>query len=361
MFTTSKEITNSDLEGYFKKYSGSGYKPTVITDKCVIDLVNGIRVSKDIDLYLGSRSRVTAIIDFFTGKSSNLNNLDRKNNHVMIESLKDIVVSLAEKQLLSELALVIVERGMIDIVHKLKDVEKQGAINRDRIDALTHDFQDFTKQVSTELLDIRNEMRKIHLEAKVHNTIDFWKPRDSGLYREFPFILQVPLLTRHIASYYLDYIYKQSVDKQKSIKSEISSLLVAAFSADLENNNNNDLKKHKFLDEFLDDSISSMLKNSSVNFTIAEWLMEIRSTRTSRLEITPCIFTIGSALEFTKAKNYKNHKIALESPSELAMALCNMKYAKISTHLNLTSFVKDVVKEVIEDCLNEYKDQEFYL
>ena len=40
MFTTSKEITNSDLEGYFKKYSGSGYKTKVINDKCVIDLVN---------------------------------------------------------------------------------------------------------------------------------------------------------------------------------------------------------------------------------------------------------------------------------------------------------------------------------
>lgn len=346
-------INFDNLNSYFSQnYKNFDNLQTVCTDKFIIDMVNGIKVGKDIDLYLESRGNLAAIFDFFTGKSSNLNNLLGKNNHLVMESIIDTIDFLARTQRLSSLSLLITRQSLIKTTNALTKTIYKVNENEIKIKKLLNDFQDFTKQVAVMFENQNNRIDQNTLSIKVSNLILSWKPKKTGLYREFPFIIQVVLLTRHIASYYL-------IDfrTQTEVIAEITKSLTDSFLVDLEGYNYNP-ENHLLLHEFLDYSILSMLRKNKINFSVAEWLMEIRSTPVARLKRTPRLFIVGSALEFTKAQNLNEYDISLKSPSELAMALCSMNYERIDNYFNIERFITDLVQEVIMDCLYKFEEQE---
>jgi hypothetical protein len=301
----------------------------IVSDKALIDLVNGIQINQDIISFRQTRSFIGRLFDGITGKDRERQILVESNLNSGILSLHQLILALSDNLRISDVALEITQAKLLEVRNAIRK-------HRQEIDLLNQ----LNAHLQIQLDD--HEQRIQHLEKRVYR-IEVIQKIDviiaawlSGrTYQGFYWIVQLVFVTREIVDFALsDY---ESMTGDISLRSKIIDQLIIA-------------SGQKILDKSI--SLTELLnlayqETETDKCLLAQTLLEVRSLSPLRLSSMPYLFTIGTTFELaTLTEEYRP-----TDPAKIAFELCCRDYSLIHPVIGKKELIERIVHETSSDRL----------
>ncbi len=309
----------------------------VVGDKALIDLINGIQVSKDIIRYRKRRGFFGQLIDKLDGSDRQRQLLLDGNLIAGQEALHNWVLELSDSLRISQLALEVTQRSLLEARDAIRKQKQQLHIQQHALLALSHQFDRLAQQVGTRLNQLEARVRNLEVRVTANEDLDriltAWAAGQT--YTQLPWAVQVTLLVREVFSSSVVMYELETGDKERFRQLLVNKILATR----------RELPQSFFgLADLLEQSWVAMTKDDR---ELAAGLLEIRSIPPQRLVNTPHLFAIGTTLELaTLPEEARPNK-----PAASALALCRAQIGSISRTTDTRDFIAAVVEETANDCL----------
>jgi len=192
----------------------------IISDKILVDLVNGIQVNEDLIRFRQSRGFIGRLFDGITGSDRDRQILIDSNLNVGIKSLRQWVLSLADNLRISNVALEITQAKLLETRNALRN-------HRQEIDIL----QQITEHLQAQLHDHEQRIQKLEQRVyrietiqKIDAIIKAW--RSGRTYQGFHWALQITFVIKEIVDFALSDYERITGDRQ--LRPQIIDQLIAA-------------------------------------------------------------------------------------------------------------------------------------
>ena len=303
----------------------------VVSDKALIDLVNGIQVNGDLIRYRKSRGVFGHLLDSLTGEDYQRQLLLDGNLIAGQQSLCDWVLELSDSLQISQFALEVTQKSLL---------EARSAIRSNRQELLTLDqtLNQLTQQVGLRLDNLDSRVRQ--LEVLVAASHDFdqiiaaWEAKQT--YSDFSWIVQVALLSREVFSSSVSFYELETPNSTKFRQLLVNKIL--ARSREIHGN-------FFGLADLLNKSHSEMTSYSS---ELALGLLEVRSLPPQRLQNIPYLFTLGTTLELANLPE----EVRPTKPAQCAIELCHSQMGAIDYTTDSKDLITNLVEETANDCMS---------
>lgn len=309
----------------------------VVGDKALINLVNGIQVSKDLIRYRKNRGWFGQVIDTLDGSDRQRQFLLDGNLIAGQEALYQWVLELSDSLRISQVALEVTQQSLIEARDAIRWQKQSEHNQKQGLSALGKQFELLAQQVGTRLNHLEARVRKLEVEVAANEDLDrivtAWAAEQT--YNHLPWAMQVALLVREVFSSSIATYECVTGDKTRFRPLLVNKILATS----------KDLPKSFFgLGDLLDQSWAEMAPGDR---ELSAALLEIRSIPLQRLQNTPILFTIGTTLELaTLPESARPSK-----PAQSAISLCRAQIDFISRTTDARQFVAAVVEETANDCL----------
>jgi len=309
----------------------------VVGDKALIDLINGIQVSKDIIRYRKRRGFFGQLIDNLDGSDRQRQLLLDGNLIAGQEALHNWVLELSDSLRISQLALEVTQKSLLEARDAIRNQKQQLHIQQHALLALSQQFDRLAQQVGTRLNQLEARVRNLEVRVTASEDLDriltAWAAGQT--YTQLPWAVQVTLLGREVFSSSVVMYEVETGDKERFRQLLVNKILATS----------KELPQSFFgLADLLEQSWVAMTKDDR---ELTAGLLEIRSIPPQRLVTTPHLFAIGTTLELaTLPEEARPNK-----PAASALALCRAQVSSISRTTDARDFIAAVVEETANDCL----------
>ncbi|MBW4575901.1 MAG: YjcZ-like family protein [Aphanothece sp. CMT-3BRIN-NPC111] len=309
----------------------------VVGDKALIDLVNGIQVSKDIIRYRKRRGFFGQLIDTLDGSDRQRQLLLDGNLLAGQESLYQWVLELSDNLRISQVALEVTQQSLLEARNAIRQHKERLQKQENALVKLIQIVSALYQEVSTRIDALEARVRKLEVRVAANEDLDrivtAWAAEQT--YKNLPWAVQVALLAREIFSSSIAIYEIETGDTNKYRPLLVNKILSAS----------KQMPKSFFgLADLLDGTWQEM-ENSDRQLSAA--LLEIRSIPQQRLQNLPILFSLGTTLELaTLPEAARPNK-----PGQSAIALCRAQIDTISRTTDAREFVTAVVEETANDCL----------
>jgi hypothetical protein len=308
-----------------------------VGDKAIIDLINGIQVSKDIIRYRKNRGFFGQLFDKLDGSEHKRKILLDGNLIAGQEALCNWVLELTDSLRISQVALEVTQNSLLEARDAIRNQKQRLQKQEDAIIQLGEQFNQLAQQVTTRLNNLESRVRKLEVRVAANEDLDrivtAWAAGQT--YTKLPWAVQVALLAREVFSSSVIMYELETGDKERFRQLLVNKII--ATSKQLPNS-------FFGLGDLLDQSWLAMTKNDR---ELTAGLLEIRSVPFQRSLNTPYLFAIGTTLELaTLPEEARPIK-----PGQSAIALCRAQIDSISRTTDAREFITAVVEETANDCL----------
>lgn len=313
------------------------HRVPVVGDKALIDLVNGIHVSKDIIRYRKNRGFFGQLID-------NLDGSDRKRQLLLDgnliagqEALHQWVLELCDSLRISQIALEVTQQSLLEARDAIRRQKQRLQMQEEALLTFGQRLDQLAQQVNTRLNQLEARVRKLEVRVAANEDLDYivtaWAAEQT--YTNLPWAVQVALLAREVFSSAVA-IYELETGDTTRFRSLLVNKILAS---------SKQLPKSFFaLADLLDRSWVEM-RDSDRELSAA--LLEVRSIPPQRLHNTPLLFTIGTTLELATLPEEARPR----NPGKCAIALCRAQINHMSRTTDAREFITAIVEETANDCI----------
>ncbi|MEH1997082.1 diguanylate cyclase regulator RdcB family protein [Nostoc sp.] len=333
--TTDKNIhiispSTRTLEELQRRVPGVG-------DKAIIDLINGIQVSKDIIRYHKNRSWFGELWDKVDGSNSKRKLLLNGNLVSGQEALSSWILEVSDSLRISQVALKVTQNSLLEARDAIRNHKQSLQKQEYAIVQLSDQLDELAQKVTTRLNNLEAQVHRLEVRIAANEDLDHivtaWAAGQT--YTNFPWAVQVALLAREVFSSSVMMYELETGDTERYRQLLVNKIIATS----------KQLPDSFFgLGDLLDQSCMRMTKDDQ-ELTAA--LLEIRSVPQQRLVNTPYLFVIGTTLELatlpTEARPAK--------PAQSALALCRAQIGTISRTTDAREFITYVLEETANDCM----------
>lgn len=309
----------------------------VVGDKALIDLVNGIQVSKDLIRYRKNRGFFGRLINTLDGSDRKRQLLLDGNLLAGQEALCSWVLELSDSLRISQVALEVTQNSLLEARDAIRSQKQRLQRQEEALLQLSYQLNQLAQQVGTRLNQLETRVRKLEVRVAANEDLDqivtAWAAEQT--YTQLPWAVQVALLAREVFSSSVA-TYELETGDTTRFRPLLTNKILAT---------SKQMPKSFFgLADLLERSWAEMT-NSDRDLTAA--LLEIRSIPPQRLQNTPLLFAIGTTLELaTLPEEARPIK-----PAQSAIALCRAQIDSISRTTSVREFVTAIVEETANNCL----------
>ncbi|WP_413161493.1 diguanylate cyclase regulator RdcB family protein [Capilliphycus salinus ALCB114379] len=303
----------------------------LVSDKALVDLVNGIDINKDLIRYRKSRGYFGQLFDSLTGSDRQRQLLLDGNLIAGQEALYNWVLELTDSLSISQVALKVTQQSLL---------EARSAIRRQKqaILSLSEHLENSINAINRRLNELENRIYQLEIRIAASEDLDriltAWMAEQT--YTNLPWAIQIALLTREIFSSSVA-IYEQVTGDTKRFRPLVVNKILA--------HSQPPSKQFFGLANLLNQTCKEI---SAGDRELTAALLEVRSLPFSRLQTTPLLFTLGTTLELAILPPDAQPK----QIGKCAVALCRQQIDRISQTTDAREFVTAVVEEIANDYVN---------
>lgn len=309
----------------------------VVGDKALVDLVNGLDVSRDIIRYRKGKSFLRRLTDKLGGKDEKLQSLIDTNLVVGQAALHQWTLELCDSLRISQVALQATQESLLETRNAIRRQHERLKIQESRIQALYQHLEQLSAQMHDRFNQLEERINRVELRVAAKDDFDriFTAWTSEQTYRKLPWAIQVTLLIREVFSSTVMAYELKSGDTMLFRELLINRIVEAS----------RQMPRSFFgLADLLDQTWTGIADNDR---DLVAGLLEIRSLPQSRLQTMPYLFTIGTTLELaTLSPSTKPAK-----PAKCAIELCCNQIDDIPAITDTRKFVGQLVQETANDCL----------
>lgn len=303
--------------------------PTV-SDKALINLVNGIQINKDIIRYQKNRGFFGKLFDKLDGKDNKRRILLDGNIIAGQEALHNWILELTDSLNISQVALEVTQKSLLEARNAIRNQKQSLQIQENK-------FNQLAEQINSRINNIETRLRQLEIRISANEDFDriitVWSAGKT--YHNLPWTIQVALLAKEVFSSSV-VIYELETGNTQRFRELLVNKIIAA---------NKQLPNSFFgIGDLLDYSANS-IKEEDRELTAS--LLEIRSYSQQRLVNTPHLFVIGTTLELVTLPETAKP----EKPGQIAVSLCRNQINNISRTSDVKEFITAVVEETANECL----------
>ena len=329
MINTIDKIINKDTSSTNYLSELQQRIPTV-SDKALINLVNGIQVSKDIIRYRKNRGFFGKLFDKLDGSDNKRRILLDGNIIAGQEALHNWVLELTDSLNISQVALEVTQKSLLEARNAIRNQKQSLQIQEDKLNQLV-------TEINFRINNIESRLHQLEIRVAANEDLDriitAWSAGKT--YNNLPWVIQVALLAKEVFSSSV-IIYELETGDTQRFRELLVNKIIAT---------DKQLPNSFFgIGDLLDYS-STLIKEDDKELIAS--LLEIRSFSQQQLSDIPHLFIIGTTLELaTLSESAKPEK-----PGQIAASLCRNQIHPISRTSDTREFITAVVEETANDCL----------
>lgn len=308
-----------------------------VSDKALIDLVNGIQVNQTTLSYRKNRGFFGQLFDSLTGKEYSRQLLLDGNLITGQQTLHNWVLELTDSLRISQLGLQITQKSLLEARNAIR-VNKARLQHQERvIIELVEQLRQLAQQVDYKFQAIEARIHQLEIRVSANEELDAiiaaWEANQT--YNNLPWLIQITLLAKEIFSSAVIVYELETQDRQKYRQLIINKILASSVP----------ITQNFFsLSELLDVSYQQL---TSQDLALNAAILETRSIVPTRLNHTPLLFSIGTALEFAQLSPEAQPKELGKS----ALAICRQQINHLPRQMDTKELVSTIVNETANDSL----------
>lgn len=308
----------------------------VVGDKALIDLVNGIQISKDFIRYRKNRGFFGQVIDTLLGSDRQRQLLLDGNLLAGQEALYQWVLELSDSLRITQVALEVTQQSLVEARDAIRCHCQRLQRQEEALQQLPHHLNQLAQQVGARLNEIEARIHQLEVRVAANEDVDriitAWAAEQT--YTQMPWAVQIALLAREVFSSSVAMYELETGDKDRFRQLLVNKILASK-----------QMPKGFFgLAELLDQSWAAMANSDR---DLVAGLLEIRSVPPQRLQNTPILFALGTTMELATLPE----EARPAKPAKIAIALCRAQINSISRTTDAREFITAVVEETANDCL----------
>lgn len=310
-----------------------------VSDKALIDLVNGIQVNQNILSYRKSRGFFGQLLDNLT-RSDRARQLLLDGNLIAgQQTLYNWVLELTDSLQISQLGLQITQKSLLEARNAIR-VNKKLLQNHDRaIIEFAEQLTQIAQQVDYRFQNIEARIHQLEIKVAANEDLDAiisaWEANQT--YYDFPWLIQIVLLVKEIfSSAVLTYeLETQDLHKYRSLI--INKILARSIP----------ISRNFFsLAELLDLSSQQLIPE---DLALCAGILETRSIAPARLNCTPLLFSLGTTLELAQLPP----EIQPKQLGKTSTTLCRQQINYLPRQMDTRELVSTIVHEIANDSLSQ--------
>ncbi|MEM7714318.1 MAG: diguanylate cyclase regulator RdcB family protein [Cyanobacteria bacterium P01_A01_bin.68] len=192
MINTIDKIINKDTSSTNYLSELQQRIPTV-SDKALINLVNGIQVSKDIIRYRKNRGFFGKLFDKLDGSNSKRRLLLDGNIIAGQEALHDWLLELTDSLNISQVALEVTQKSLLEARNAIRNQKQNLQLQEDRLNQLV-------QEINSRIHNIESRLRQLEIRVAATEDLDriitAWSAGKT--YSDLPWVIQVSLLAKEV-------------------------------------------------------------------------------------------------------------------------------------------------------------------
>lgn len=316
----------------------------IVSDKAIVDLVNGIQVSQHIFGYRNNRGWFGNLIDKLDGSDDKRRLILDDNLITGQEALYNLVKELVDKLQISQATLIVTQNSLMEARDAIRNLKQGAQIQEEALLQLNDQLYSLAQKVGVHLSNHETRIRRLEVQVAAredfNRIVKAWVAQTT--YTQLPWTMQVALLAREVFSSSV-VMYELETNDTKYRQDLVNEIL--AYSKQLPSNQLP--SSVDSLGDLLDRSWKEIKNNDDLELLAG--LLEVRSVPMQRLVNTPHLFVIGTTLELAKLPEPEEARPL--KPGRSAIAICRDQIDIIDRTTDPKKFVTSVVEETANDCL----------
>ena len=300
----------------------------IVSDKVLVDLVNGIQVNQDLIRFRQNRGFIGRLLDGFTGGDRERQILIDINLNVEIQSLHQWVLALSDNLRISNVALEITQTKLLEARNAIRNHRQEIDLLKQITDHLQIQLNDHEQRIC----NLEKRVYRIEVIQEIDAIITAWS--SGRTYQGFHWSVQIAFVIREIVDFVLSDYERITGDHQLRQK-VIDQLIISSYQIP-----NNSFSLFALLN-------LAYQETSEENLELAQSLLEVRSLPPTRLVEMPYLFTLGTTLEFAGLPQESRPK----NPAKTAFELCRRDLGMIYPATDKKEYIKHIVNETVSDRL----------
>ena len=301
----------------------------IISDKALVDLVNGIQVNQDLIRFRQNRGFIGRLFDGITGSDRDRQILTDSNFNVGMQALHQWVLALSDNLRISNVALEITQTKLLEARNAIRNHRQE----LDLLNQITDRLQIQLNNHEHRIHNLEQRVYRIETIQKIDSIIAAWQ--SGRTYQGFHWSVQIAFVIREIVDFALADYERTTNDRQ--LRPKIIDQLISA---------SRQIPDHAF-------SLVTLLNLAhqdtiEENRELAQALLEVRSLPPSRLLEMPYLFTLGTTLEFAGLPE----EARPQDPAKTAFELCRRDLGVIYPATDKKEFIEHIIKETASDRLS---------
>lgn len=302
----------------------------IVTDKALIDLVNGMSVNRDVLKYRKRQNFWERLLDKISGKTYRGQLLLDENVSTGQVSLTNFLFEFVDSLRVSQLALHITQQSLLETRQAVRTQKQESRI-------LQQQFQEYIGYFEGKCMEYETRIHALEIRVAAYEEFErliaSWNVGQA--YSEAPWLLQVMFLARELFSGVI-LTYEQETHDTTTYREKLVNTILASSAFDP----NAPIGFAEALEKLL-------IQIPMANRELLSTLTEVRSLPEFRLLLMPHVFTISTALELANTpESARPHEIG-----QCALALCHNYIGKLSRTTSIHTIVTKLVEEIANDSL----------
>jgi len=269
-----------------------------VSDKALVDLVNGIQVSQNILTYRKNRGFLGQLFDRLAQSDRQRQLLIDGNLIAGQQTLHNWVLELTDSLRISQLGLRITQKSLLETRNAVRVNKFQLRQNKQDLADLDRQLDRLAQSVNYKLKTVEAKIHQLETKVSANEDLDriisAWEANQT--YVDLSWLIQIIFLIQEIfSSSVITYeLETQDLNKYRSLV--VNKILARSVA----------ISQNFFsLAELLNFSTKQLNRE---DLPLCAAILEIRSIPLSRLNNTPLLFSLGTTLEFAQLPPEAHHK-----------------------------------------------------
>ena len=310
-----------------------------VSDKALIDLVNGIQVNQNILNYRKSRGFFGQLLDNLTGSDRARQLLLDGNLIVGQQTLHNWVLELTDSLKISQLGLQVTQKSLLEARNAIRVNKNRLQHQEQTIIELAEQLTELAQQVDYRFQNVEARIHQLETKVAANEDLDFiisaWEANQT--YYDLPWLIQIILLVKEIFSSAVITYELETQDIEKYRQLIINKILARSIP----------IAQNFFsLAELLDLSSQQL---ETEDLALCAGILETRSITPTRLNNTPLMFSLGTTLELAQLPPEAQPKQLGKS----AISICRQQINYLPRQMDTKELVTTIVNEIANDSLSQ--------
>lgn len=310
----------------------------IISDKALINLVNGIQVNRDLIRYQKQQGFFGRLFDKLAGKDTERQILLDGNLIEGQQALFNWAMEFADSLRISQIALELTQNSLFETRRAIRNQRETLTIHKQDISILDEKLNTLTHKIEGRIYRIEDRVSTLELniaaQKNFEQVITAWEAKLT--YSSLPWIIQVAMLVKEVFSGSVS-VYELRTKDMKTYRNQLVNRILAS----------SEIAHTKFfsLSDLLDSSLQQLENLSDLELSLG--ILETHTLPYARKQRMPLVFTVTTTLELAAL----SEEIRPSKPGRCAVEICRAQVQDLDYTTTMSNFVKQVTYETADDSL----------